>query len=445
MNAVINLFRIPDLRKKIYLTFLLLLVYRMGFHIPLPGVDWTRMEEIGNRFSSGAVSYAFGIMNTLSGGSIASCAIFSLGVMPYISASIILSLLTKVVPALEQLSKEGQAGQKKINQYNRLLTVPLCVVQSLLVIRGILAQGVDELGIIDPVKFHSFWYQVFVILTFTVGTLFVMWLGEQITEYGIGNGISLIIMSGIVSDFPGLFAQYLGRLTESSERVQTVAMFIALYAAVVFFVVYITKAQRRIPIQQAKLMRGRRIYGGSRHYLPLKVNQANVMPIIFASALFILPTYLGKIPGLHFIGEVFSYGKFWYILAYCGLIYFFSFFWTALMFQPNELANNLKEYGGFIPGLRPGKRTADFLESVMVKITLAGATFLAIIALLPQVITSNLTLQPYLAHYLGGTSILIVVGVCLDLVDKLNSFLVMRNYDGFMGGSSSSWARERKR
>jgi preprotein translocase subunit SecY len=243
------------------------------------------------------MSFAFGIMNTLSGGSIASCAIFSLGVMPYISASIILSLLTKVVPALEALAKEGQAGQKKINQYTRLLTVPLCLVQSMLVIKGILAQGVNDSGIIDPERFHTIGYHLVVILTFTVGTLFVMWLGEQITEHGIGNGISLIIMAGIVSDLPGVFARYLGSLSEASQRIQTVALFVALYLLVVLFVVYITKAQRRIPIQQAKLMRGRKVYGGSRHYLPLRVNQANVMPIIFASALFILPTYIGKIPG----------------------------------------------------------------------------------------------------------------------------------------------------
>ncbi len=446
-TGIFNLFRIKELRSKIMITLGLLVVYRIGFHIPVPGVDYSQIQALTDQYQEGGLGMIFGLMSTLSGGALGSCYIFSLGVMPYISASIIFSLLVKVVPALERLSKEGAQGQKKINQYSRLATIPLCIVQGTFMIRGFLLDAVEKTGIISPALFNAWWYQLVMILAFTTGTILIMWIGEQISEHGIGNGVSLIIMGGILARMPSQF-QVMYNDLDPAERMSTFATLAGIYLIIVLGIVYVTKGQRRIPVQQAKLTRGRKIYGGQRHYLPLKVNQAGVMPIIFAAALFILPPVLDKIFGdSQFFSNLFSWGGFWYVLFYVGLIFFFSFFWTALMFQPTEIANNLKESGGFVPGLRPGKRTADYLENVMYRVTLAGATFLALIAILPHVISGQLKNIPqFVAINLGGTSMLIVVGVILDLVDKLNSQLVMRNYEGFTsGGASSAWAKGRKR
>ena len=430
-----NLFRVAEIRKKILITLGLLLAYRVGFHVPVPGVNYHQLARLTEQVTGG---FAFGIMNALSGGALGSCMLFTLGVMPYISASIIFSLLVKVVPSLEALSKEGQAGQKIINQYTRYATVPICLIQAMFVIFGPMKDAVAT-GVIDADLFASPLYKIAILLTLTTGTLVVMWIGEQITEYGIGNGISLIIMAGIVANMPTMLIQ-LANSTEGNW-IQSVAQLIVLYVVIVIGIVYVTKGQRRIPIQQGRQMRGRRVYGGQRHYLPLRVNQAGVMPIIFASVMFIIPTALDKLFGTTFFQRAFAWGGFWYILFYSALVFVFSFFWTSLMFQPKEIADNLKEYGGFVPGLRPGARTAEFLESVMFKVTLAGATFLVIIAVLPQVLSSNLpNMPPGLAYFLGGTSILIVVGVILDLVDKVNSMLVMRRYEG-LGEAGAGWAR----
>ncbi|MHC4942489.1 MAG: preprotein translocase subunit SecY [Planctomycetota bacterium] len=447
MNAgMFNVFRIPELRKKIFFTLGLLVIYRIGFHIPLPGVEYEKLQSIEEFHAEGGMEMIFGLMSTLSGGALGTFFIFTLGVMPYISSSIIMSLLVKVIPALEKLSKEGAQGQKIINKYTRWGTVPLCLIQGMFIIQGYLKSLVDQWGIINPDMFYTFWYQLLALTVFTTGTLFIMWLGEQISEHGIGNGVSLIIMGGILARMPSQF-ELLFNSVDPEDRIGTIATLIGLYIGIVMGIVFITKGQRRIPVQQAKLTRGRKVYGGQRHYLPLKVNQAGVMPIIFASALFILPPFLGKMFNTQYFDRLFEWGSFWYILSYVVMIFFFSFFWTSLMFQPTEIANNLKENGGFVPGLRPGKRTADYLESVMYRVTLAGATFLAVIAIIPQIISSQLKNIPsYIAIFLGGTSILIVVGVILDLVDKLNSQLLMRNYEGFVaGGASSAWARGRKR
>ena len=435
-----NLFRVPEIRKKIFVTLGFLLAYRVGFHVPLPGVNYAVLERYQSQLTGG---FAFGVMNALSGGAIGSCTLFTLGVMPYISASIIFSLLVKVVPQLEALSKEGQAGQKIINRYTRYATVPICIIQALFLVFGPLRDAATA-GVIDVALYDTWYYQLGVVLTVTTGTLIVMWIGEQITEYGVGNGISLIIMAGIVARMPTMLAQ-LQNSTEPGAWVQSVMWLLVLYVLIVIGIVYVTKGQRRIPIQQGKQMRGRRVYGGQRHYLPLKVNQAGVMPIIFASFLFIVPTVMDKVfgglLGDHYFQNAFAWGGFWYVLFYSALVFVFSFFWTSLMFQPKEIADNLKEYGGFVPGLRPGARTAEFLESVMFKVTLAGATFLVIIAVLPQVLSSYVpNMPPALAMFLGGTSILIVVGVILDLVDKVNSMLVMRRYEG-LGDAGAGWAR----
>jgi preprotein translocase subunit SecY len=455
--SLLNLFRIPEIRRKIFITLSLLLVYRVGFFIPLPGINVDALNALSEQRSKGGLSSLFGMMNVLTGADIESAMLFSLGVMPYISASIIFSLLTKVNPTLERLSKEGQSGQKKINQYTRLATVPICIIQSLFVILGGLNKRVTTGNVQVPLVRQEIWdhyyipYVLLVMIALTAGTMFIMWIGEQITEHGIGNGISLIIMAGIIAQLPRSMMKMFGQPGLSGDqKVQDFLLFVAAWVVAVAVIVYITKGTRRIPIQQAKLTRGRQVYGGQRHFLPLKVNQAGVMPIIFASTLLLIPYVFGMgltaiSPRLAFLQDAFQdHSGFWYMLTYTGLIFFFAFFWTSLMFQPNEMANNLKEYGSFIPGIRPGKRTAEYLESVMIRITLAGAAFLAFIAILPTVVTRQLHgLDPEFAYFLGGTSILIVVGVALDLVEKLNGLLVMRNYDGFLkSGETAGWGRK---
>jgi preprotein translocase subunit SecY len=445
IQNVLNIFRIEELRKKILITLGLLLVYRVGWHVPIPGVS---MKALVQAFEGGGTRGGdlIGLINVLSAGGLLSFGLFSLGIMPYISSSIIFSLLTKVIPALEKLSKEGASGQKKINQYTRWATVPICIVQAMFVLRFLSpTASLQMVGtqIVDLEVYQAFWFKPMVILALTAGGIFLMWLGEQITEHGVGNGISLLIMGGIVARVPqsfmGMFAAADNPRTEVVKAVALAAM----YIFVVLVVVYITKGQRRIPVQYAKLTRGRKVYGGQRHYMPIRVNQASVMPVIFASSLLAFPMFIFGENALNigFIYEAFSSGGWVYSVFYVGLIFFFSFFWTALMFNPAEMSKNMKEYGAFVPGIRPGRRTADFLEKVMIRVTVAGAAFLAAIALFPQLLSSSLNLRGGLTSFLGGTSILIVVSVALDLVDKLNSHLLMRNYEGFMKGGGGSMRR----
>ncbi|MCA9322246.1 MAG: preprotein translocase subunit SecY [Planctomycetes bacterium] len=443
-SAFLNIFRLPDLRKRIFITLALLFVYRIGFHIPLPGTNVLVLKGLEDQIAGNDV---LGLMNVLSGGSLQLPVLFSLGILPYISASIIFSLLVKVIPRLEQLSKEGPAGQRKINQLTRLATVPLCIIQGAIlcitVFKGqkgeVFGQNVQDFMV--PLLngdgfFGNFGAGVMMVLGLTAGTLFIMWLGEQITEYGIGNGASLIIMAGIIAALPGAAQRIVGDAVEDRGRILVIAALILCYIGVVLAVVMITKGQRRIPIQQAKLMKGRRMYGGAKHYLPLRVNMANVMPVIFASSLLMFPNLFWRMVSSN--GEpLLSPGGFWYITLEIGLIFFFSFFWTSMMFQPAEMANNLKEGGSFVPGIRPGRRTAEYLERIMVRITLVGAAFLAVIAIIPTIVTGWLNVDFMTASFLGGTGILIVVGVALDLVDKLNAQLLQRNYDGFMSASSA--------
>ena len=440
--SVVNLFKIKEIRTKILITLGLLLCYRVGFSIPLPGVNVAEFIRQGSESSAGL----FGIMNVLTGARLQQATLFSLGVMPYISASIIFSLLTKVVPTLEKLSKEGASGQRKINQYTRLATIPICLLQSFFVIFGVLNPAKGQVGGLLHAGVENNWfaYVLVVMLSLTAGTMFIMWLGEQITQHGAGNGISLIIMAGIIAQlWPAFYNNFAGGVT--SQAWQGLLMFLAAWGVAVVAVVYMTKAQRRIPIQQAKQTRGRRVYGGQRHFLPLKVNQAGVMPIIFASALLLIPAIIGQAIGWNWLNDTFSMGTgFWYVVSYAGLIFFFAFFWTSLMFQPNEMADNLKGHGSFIPGIRPGKKTSEFLEYTMVRITLAGASFLALIAVFPSLLQGSFAgMQRQMLFFMSGTSILIVVGVALDLVEKLNGMLIMRNYEGFMkeSGGPRGWGR----
>lgn len=443
-GALVNIFKVPELRRKIWITVALLAVYRIGYQIPLPGVNYEVLRSMVDRAQDRLSSFV-GLFNALSGGSLEECVLFSLGVLPYISSSIIFSLLVKVIPALEKLSKEGAAGQRKINQYSRLLTVPLCVVQAIVVCFASFKRVPPYEGQHLVPDMHGTFGQAFLFVTMatvgmTAGTIFLMWIGEQITEHGIGNGISLLIMAGILGRVPNAVWSMVEEASKNRALILTSATVILVYVAVVVAVVYITKGQRRIPIQQAKQARGGRMYGGAKHFLPIKVNQANVMPVIFASSLLVLPQTIASAVGGG-QGRFLTPGTWWHAVLYIGLIFFFSYFWNSLIFQPAEIANNLKDYGSFIPGIRPGRQTAEFLDKVLTRITLVGAAFLAAIAVIPELTVEVLGVNWLVASFLGGTGILIVVGVALDVVDKLNSHLLMRNYEGFMSASSSRRGR----
>ena len=427
IGRITNLFRVPEIRTRLWITLVFLAVYRLGANVPVPGVNMTLFKSIMHNRDEG--SQIVVILNMLSGGGVGACTLFSLGIMPYISASIIFSLLVKVVPRLEAIAKEGSAGQRRINQWTRLATIPLAMFQAFIVF-GQLYRKAGILGNNDPGTLlqPGFGSAMVCVLALTAGTIFLMWIGEQITEYGVGNGISMLIMCGIIARMP----ESVMDLMRHHPSPVTPVLLLTLFVAVVVTVVYITKGTRKIPVQYAKLMRGRRVYGGQRHFLPVKVNQAGVMPVIFSSSLLAFPNLIGNSLGWDWLRDSSSPGSWTYTVLDVALIYFFSYFWTSLMFNPAEMSKNMKESGSFIPGIRPGRSTAEFLEKVMVHMTLAGATFLAMIAIIPAWLARQADANVQIAGFLGGTSILIVVSVALDLVDKLNSHLMMRNYEGFM-------------
>ena len=444
LGTVINIFRIPDLRNKVLFTLALLIIYRIGFHIPVPCFDQSKIAEITqSRPTDSPLARAAEMMQMFTGGTLGRSSLFSLGIMPYITSSIILMLLGEVVPALKKLRQEGQTGHKKIQEYTRYLTVLICVVQSIMFMKLLGGQGLTYAGMYRQAIIMG-------IVGMTAGTVFLMWLGEQIDEYGIGNGISLIIMAGIVSRMPwAIWTLWQNVDLKLGAAPGTIgpAKILFLMAAFVFVVagaILITQGQRRIPIQQAKQMRGRRMYGGQRHYLPLRVNHGGVMPIIFASSFMMFPPLiieqLTRVKSLETsvilqtIQDALNYRSFTYNALYMLLIFLFAYFWVTVQFQPKEMAKNLRDSGSFIPGLRPGRRTADYLETVMTRITYFGASFLAIIAVVPSLIIVLLGIQPSVANFLGGTGLLIVVSVSLDLVQKIEANLLMRSYDGFSGG-----------
>ncbi len=440
-STFINIFKIPELRNKLLFTFGMLVIYRLGFYVPIPGVNQTAMSSS----STGSIGDLFQLFT---GGNLSQSTIFGLGIMPYISASIILQLLATVVPTLEKLAKEGDTGRRKINEYTRYLTVLLCVIQSAIWLRYLATNHfvfpAYEGGWLLGLKFS---YAVMGLSLLTAGTVFLMWVGEQIDEYGIGNGISLIIMAGIVARIPNAVIQVAQNFSVSgaagkSYDLKTVVMIVVMFVAVVAGAILITQGQRRIPIQQAKQTRGRRVYGGQRQYLPLRVNHGGVMPIIFASSMLVFPGLLfGWFASFwptsafwRFLQSQFGGHGYLYVLVYIAAVYFFSYFWTTVQFQPKEMANNLRDYGSFIPGLRPGKRTADYLEKVMGRITYVGSGFLAMIAIIPTLVAMWLRVPFDVSALLGGTGLLIVVSVTLDLVQRIEANLIMRNYKGFLGG-----------
>ncbi len=454
------IFKIPELRKKIFITLLFLAVYRIGYYVPLPMIDQAKMAEKMSQAQSGALGQVLGFVSLFSGGNLSQACIFSMGIMPYISASIIIQLLASgVMPSLERLRKEGESGRKKLNEITRLLTVPICAIQAVMIVQQVMRRDTGDTGMGLGVAgydagFNLWWFGFAAVVTMTAGTVFLMWLGEQIDEYGIGNGISLIIMAGIVARLPDatnilLMDSTTGKLKStiftlggatgeiSFEKLLVLG---CLFLAVVIGVIAMTKAQRRIPTQSAKHVRGRRVYGGTRQFLPMKVNAAGVMPVIFASTLLILPYFLfsminsfagGEATWAGTLARLFQDHRSWfYNVMNIVMIYVFTYFWVAITFNPKEIADNLKDHGSFIPGYRPGKRTADHLERVLMRITFVGAAFLALIAVIPNVISSELEIPIQVASFYGGTGLLIVISVALDLVQKINSHLVMRNYPG---------------
>ncbi len=414
-QSLMNAWKLPDLRKRLLFTAAIIAIYRFGCYIPVPGVDLQALKEL----TTGGGVFAF--MDLFVGGALERVAVFALGIMPYITASIIFSLLTVVVPSLAALAKEGEAGQKKINQYTRYFTGILGFIQSVFFVFLFRSQGAfTEQNPLTPLSFYL------IVMTLTVGTILIMWLGELITQRGIGNGMSLLIFASIVSRLPGGLYKMFGT---TSPLTWLLMLVIAL--AVIAAIVLIQEGQRRIPIQYAKRVVGRRVYGGQSTYLPLRINMAGVIPVIFASSVLILPVTLAQMTPWSWakaLAGAIGPGTWWYLLVEVGLIIFFTFFYTAVQFNPLDQADNLKKYGGFIPGIRPGRPTAQYLDRVLTRITLPGALFLASIAALPQVLIQGVGVP----FYFGGTSILIVVGVALDTMKQMEAQLLMRHYEGFL-------------
>ncbi len=439
-------FTIPELRQKILLTLLLLAIFRIGGLIPLPGIDTAKMNAFFASQGSGTFTQLLDQIATFSASNLQQATIFGMGIMPYISASIIFQLLASVYPPLEKLQKEGETGRKKINEYTRYATIGLCVLQSLMYLAWL---GSEELILPQFTSgFEGYLWRLTAVMTMTAGTAFLMWLGEQIDEYGIGNGISLLIMAGILAQlFPAGYTMVEPMIAQGVELagsggkigVDTMIVLAAMFVAVVAGVVFVTQGQRRIPMQSAKHVRGRRVFGGgARTYLPLRVNHSGVMPIVFASSLLIFPSLMFNWlsvyhPAFHEIGNAFHRGDgFIYNVCYIALIYFFCYFWTAISFDPKKVADDLKNHGSFIPGHRPGRQTASYLEKVMVRITYVGAGFLAAVAILPTIVATWMNVDYNIASFYGGTSLLIAVSVTFDLVQKIDSHLVMRNYKGLL-------------
>ncbi|SKB06238.1 protein translocase subunit secY/sec61 alpha [Prosthecobacter debontii] len=453
ISAFANSFKVPDLRSRILFTLAMIVIVRIGASITLPGIDVTVLDEwIKNRTAdagSGAAQVA-ALLNVFSGGGLQNCAIFALGIMPYISASIMLQLLTAVVPRLSKMARED-GGRQKITQYTRLATIVLCVFQGYLLAQSLQNPGQNIFlgGLQETIERlhrplvpdYSFWGFVLPsVITITAGTMLMMWLGEMITERGIGNGVSLLICVNIVSDLPGAMVQvwqtYVGNVGSDMSKPATLVLLLAFMIIVIAGVIALTQATRRIVIQYAKRVVGRKVYGGQTQYLPLKINYSGVMPIIFAQAILLFPSSIiaSMFPDVGWVqrfSQTIASGWVYYSLS-AALIFFFSYFWVATMFQPTQISEDLKRSGGYIPGIRPGKPTADFLDFTMSRLTFAGAIFLTLLYIMPGVVSSILGIAPQTAQFFGGTSLLILVGVVLDVMRQIETHLLQSHYDGFL-------------
>jgi preprotein translocase subunit SecY len=451
MDSLRNIFAIPELRKRVLFTFGLLAVYRVGAYITTPGINLLALQQLAEQ----SASNLFGLYDMFSGRQLSQMTIFALGIMPYISASIILQLLTVVWPYLERLSKEGELGRRKITQYTRYGTILLSVVQSMGIAFYLESMTKTQGG--APLVYAPGWsFRLMTILTLTTGSVFVMWLGEQITERGIGNGMSLLIYAGIVVGLPRGAVTTLKQLATGEMGPIRLILLLVLMTAVVGAIVFVERAARRVTVQYARRMVGRRMYGGASTHIPLKVNTGGVMPVIFGSSILAFPQTLRPMfpPGswMDSVMTQISVSYPLYNLLYVVLIIFFAYFYTAIIFNPDDVAENMRKYGGFVPGIRPGKRTAEYIDAILARITLAGAVYLALIALLPQFMLTGFKVEPIpfigdrldallpkfitegmnVTFYFGGTSLLIIVGVAMDTVQQVESQLIMRHYDGFM-------------
>ena len=449
LNSIRNIFSIPDLRKRVIFTLLLLAVYRIGAQIPNPGISGAALAEFWEQ-QKGTI---FGFIDLFSGGNMSRMTIFALGIMPYISSSIILQLLQVVWPYLEKLSKEGEMGRKKITQYTRYGTILICFIQAYGI--SLFLQSIKSPGGASIVPNPGLGFQFMTVLTLTTGTVFIMWLGEQISERGIGNGISLIIFAGIVVELPQGAQGLITKLRMGDMDPLRIIFLLALLVAAFAFIVFVERGQRRIPVSYAKRVVGRKIYGGQATHLPLRVNTGGVIPIIFAASVITIPSTIAqlvKVPFIQQIAQQFGMGMPLYSLFYIVTIIFFTYFYVSIIFNPNDVADNLRKYGGFIPGIRPGKNTSDFIDGVLSRLTLVGAIYLAMVAVIPEFMITGFKVQALpviggfldrnlptwftqglnIDFYFGGTSILIVVGVAMDLMQQIEAQLVMRHYDGFM-------------
>jgi len=419
-----SIFKVEELRKRIFITLLLLVVYRIGGHIPTPGVDGSILAQV---LSSNSI---FGLLDLFAGGAFAKATIFALGIMPYISASIMLQLLGAVVPFLQRLQREGEEGRRKITQYTRYLTVLIAALQAwgtagfltTINFNGVSAVHMDTAGFIP-----------LTVLTFTSGCIFIMWLGEQITERGIGNGISLIIFIGIIARFPDAVVGEVQAVWYGSRSIVTEVGMVAMMLAVIAAIILVTRAQRKVPVQYPRKVVGRKVYGGTTTHLPLSVNSAGVIPIIFAQSIMFLPSTVAQLfPNVDWVQNLVAVwlapGGLWYSIIYGLIIIFFGYFYTAIVFNPIEIADNMRKNGGYVPGIRPGRNTSEYIEKILTRITMPGAIFFAAIAVLPWVLVAQANVQ----YFFGGTGLLIVVGVALDTLQQIESHLVMRHYDGFM-------------
>ena len=428
MSAFANIFKIPELRSRLLFTLAMLAIYRVGIFITTPGVDRNVMRQI---MASQSGTF-LGMFNLFSGGALEQLSIFALGIMPYVSASIILTLMSAVIPQLEELRKEGESGQRKLNQWTRYGTIGLSAVQSTgiaLFLEGLNGTEGGQFG--DVVADPGWGFRLITMISLTTGTAFIMWLGEQITERGLGNGISLIIFAGIVAGLPDALFQTGAQVKVGQIQAVDLMVVCGIVLAVVAVIVFFERAQRRIPIQYAKRMVGRKMYGGQSSHLPLKVNAAGVIPPIFASSLLMFPGTLANfnVPYADRLNQILSPGDWRWTLIYVALIIFFCFFYTAIQFQPVQVADNLKKQNAFIPGIRPGKATADFIDTVMTRITVAGSIYVAAVCVVPNFLQGMF----HVPFYFGGTSIMIVVGVALDFVQQIESHLITRHYEGLTG------------
>ena len=425
-SGIQNAANIPELRRRVTFTLLMLAVYRIGIQIPTPGING---EALAAFFAKNAGTL-FGMFNMFSGGALEKFSIFALGIMPYISASIIFQLLTVVVPQLEALSKEGEAGRRRITQYTRYATVVLSLVQGLFISIGLesmAAPGSGAMIVITP----GWTFRLMTMLTLTSGTAFIMWLGEQMTERGIGNGISLIIFAGIVARMPAAIVNTFKMVSAGELTLIFLPILLVLMAGVIAVIIFCETAQRRIPIQYAKRVVGNRMYGGQHSHLPLKINMAGVIPPIFASSIMMFPATIGGFINIDWVQRataLLAWGSPLHNLLYVGFIVFFCFFYTAVTFNPVDVSENLKKNGGFIPGVRPGKKTADFIDKIIVRLTVIGAIYISAVCVLPTILINKFNVP----FFFGGTALLIVVGVAIDTMSQIESHMVMRNYDGFM-------------